>query len=135
MCAVSDWLCAAVSQKLEAHATGLPRPFPFAYFPALDFVTSASWGACRRSDCLTRCFSSSSTSSSAPCFSSCLSFCVVAAVYTKYQPKLDGAVDALCLRGRRHEFLVVRLLLCGCHLFFCELWYSTEGWFLDVDRL
>ena len=29
---------------------------------------------------------------------------------------------ALRLRCRRHEFLVVRLLSCACHLFSCELW-------------
>ena len=33
---------------------------------------------------------------------------------------------ALRLRCRRHEFLVVRLLSCACHLFSCELRFATD---------
>ena len=33
---------------------------------------------------------------------------------------------ALRLRCRRHEFLVVRLLSCACHLYSSELWYATD---------
>ena len=36
------------------------------------------------------------------------------------------SLAALRLPGRRHEFLVVRLLSCACHLFSSELWYATD---------
>ena len=43
---------------------------------------------------------------------------------------------ALRLRCRRHEFLVVPLLSCACHLFSCEVWYATDDvYFVPMELI